>query len=185
MKLNYSWYKVIYPDMEDLLIGEVYGSGENLIGKKIKISASAVKDVKQKFGYKIEFVITGIKDQSTCTADVDALIMTREWMSRMVRHNIHKIDIVVPVSIEGRPFKLKYICIISKANRRYSKLLMENISKLTADALKDYKLKDLIVDILNSKIQTEFHKKLNKIYPVRNFEIRMLEKAKASRSSVS
>lgn len=184
MKANYIWYKVVYPDMGDFLVGEVYGSADSLAGKRVSISASSIKDVKQRFGYKLEFVITGIKDQSTCTADVDSLVMMREWISRIVRHNIHKIDMVIPISVGGRQFKIKYLCVISKADRRHSKLLMEEMSRLTAEGLKDYKLKDLVADILNGRIQAEIRKKLNKIYPVRGFEVRMLESVRAGKSSV-
>ena len=176
MKVNYSWYKVVYPDMDNFVIGEVYGSNESVLGKTVKIAASNIKDVKQRFGYKLQFRIVDIKDQNTCVADIDSIVMMREWVGRLVRHNIRKIDVVVKVSVEGKPFKIKYICIINKTNRRYSKLITDQISKITEDKIKDYKLKDLVMDILNGKLQIEIQKKLNKFYPVRNFEVRMLER---------
>ncbi len=181
MKINYSWYKVVYPEMNDFFIGEVYGSNDSVIGKTVKISASNIKDVKQRFGYKIQFRIIGVRDQNTCVADIDSIIMMREWIGRLVRHNIRKMDVVVPISVEGKPFKIKYICIISKTNRRYSKLILDQIAKLTEEKVKGYKLKDLVMEILNGKLQIEIQKKLNKVYPIRNFEVRMFERVSTSK----
>ncbi len=165
------WYKVIAPAFDKMQIGEVYGTTDNVIGRKIAISASELKDVKPKAGYKLFFRVDSVSN-SECNAELDSLVLSREQVGRLTRHNVSKLSVVVPVQIDKKPYAMKLICVINKAENAYKKAVAAEAAKFVSGEVKDRDMKDITLDVITGKIQNQLHKNLNKIYPTRAAEIR-------------
>lgn len=168
-----SWFKVVVPHFENANIGEVYGTEENVIGRKIACNASEFKDLKPRIGYRLIFRIVSASE-SECKAEIDSVFLSREQTSRLVRHNVSKMDVVVPVTIEGKRYAIKVLCAISKAKNEYRKSVRREIHRFAEEAIKEAKIKDVVVNTITNKMQNELHKRLSKIYPTRAAEIRAI-----------
>jgi ribosomal protein S3AE len=173
MNENNAWFKVLSHDFENAEIGEIYGTESNIIGRKITYSASELRDIKTRSGYRLLFKVVSA-NKTEAKAELDSLILAREQVGRLVRHRSSKMDIVVPIEIEGKKYAVKLLCAINKAENRYKKIVRsETIAFITEEA-KDTKLKDLIIEAMTNSIQNKLHKKLNKVYPTRVAEIRAI-----------
>jgi ribosomal protein S3AE len=173
MNDNNTWFKVLSRDFENVEIGEVYGTESNIIGRKITYSASELKDIKTRSGYRLMFKIASAT-KTEAKAELDSLILAREQVGRLVRHRSSKLDIVVPIELEGKKYAVKILCAINKAENRYKKIVRNEPAAFIADEAKDTKLKDFVIEAMTNSIQNKLHKKLNKIYPTRVAEIRAI-----------
>ncbi|MCL5101469.1 MAG: hypothetical protein M1348_02580 [Candidatus Parvarchaeota archaeon] len=171
------WFKVVVPHFDNLSVGEIFGTETNVVGRKITYSASELRELKPKMGYKLVFKIASASN-SECKADLDSLFLSREPLSRLVRHNISKMDIVVPIEIEKKPYAIKVLCTINKTENKYKKAVRAEIKKFVEDETKDAKLKDIFIDAMTNKMQNKLHKILDKVYPTRVAEIRAIEPRK-------
>ena len=171
MNENKIWYKVVASDFDNLPIGEVYGTETNVKGRKIAFSASELKEIKPKAGFKLVCKITSV-GESECKAELESLSHSREHLSKMIRYNVSKLDIVVPVELGGKSYVVKVVCLISKAENKYKKAVQAEVREFLKEETKKTTLKELILDSLTGKVQNQIHKKLNKIYPTRMIEIR-------------
>jgi ribosomal protein S3AE len=173
MNENSAWFKVIAPNFDNIDIGDIFGTEDNLIGRRISYNASELKELKPRAGYRIIFKVTSVKD-SECKAELDSLALSHEQISRLTRHNVSKIDMTVPVKLGEISYMVKLLCAINKAQNRYRKAVIAETRSFIESELKDAKLKDVFIDIITNKLQNKLHKKLNKIYPTRVAEIRMV-----------
>jgi ribosomal protein S3AE len=177
MNENNSWFKVVAPHFDNIVIGEIYGNSENVVGRKIAYGASELKEIKPRVGYKLIFRIVSVSE-SECKAELDSLILSREQISRLVRHSVSKMDVVVPVTIEDKPYAIKILCAISKTQNKYKKAIKVEIKNFIEGEVKESKLKDVFIGAMTNKTQNGLHKKLNKIYPTRIAEVRAIEPRK-------
>lgn len=173
MNENKSWFKVMAGDFDNIEIGDVYGTESNIIGRKIYFSASELKDMKTRSGYRLVFKISSA-NKTEAKTELDSLILARDQVGRLVRHRSSKIDLVVPVVIEGKNYAIKVLCTINKAENKYRKIVREEATEFIKDEVKDTKLKDFVVSVMTSSVQNKLHKKLRKIYPTRVAEIRAI-----------
>ncbi len=173
MNENNAWFKVLANDFENVEIGEIYGNENNINGRKIIYSASELKGLKSRSGYKLVFRVVST-DKKEAKGELESLILSREQVGRLIRHRSSKIDIVVPVEIEGKKYAVKLLCIINKAENRYKKFIRTETANFINNEVKDAKLKDLIVGAMTNGIQNKLHKNLNKIYPTKVAEIRAI-----------
>lgn len=177
MNENNAWFKVVVPSFDNVNVGETYGTSEHMIGRKIAYNASELKDLKPRAGYRLVFKISSVSE-SECKADIESLVLSREQISRLIRHNVSKLDIVVPIMIEDKPYSVKILCAISKAENKYKKAVQREVKDFIEGEVKDAKLKDLLIEAMTNKMQNKLHKKLNKIYPTKVAEIRAIEPRK-------
>ena len=103
MRVENNWFDVFSIDFDNIKLGSVFGNSSNVIGRKLDIDANEIKSIKSKPGYKIIFRIESA-DGEKLNARIESLVMSREQISRMVRHNISKLDVVTPVNIEGKDY---------------------------------------------------------------------------------
>ncbi len=173
MNENNSWFKVIVPHLDNFNVGEIFGTQDNVVGRKVSCSASELKELKPRMGYRLVFRVASVSE-SECKADLESLILSREQIGRLVRHNVSKMDVVIPVTIEGKPYAIKILCSINKAENKYKKAVKREIKDFVEAEVKDAKLKDVFADAMTNKTQNKLHKKLEKIYPTRVAEIRAI-----------
>lgn len=174
MNENNAWFKVVVPHFDNISVGEIFGTEENVIGRRIAYNASEFKELKPKMGYKLIFKIATVSSLE-CKAELDSLLLSREQLSRLVRHNVSKMDVVIPVTIEDKPYAVKVLCAINKTENKYKKAVKVEIKNFVESEVKDAKLKDVFIEAMTNRMQNKLHKKLSKIYPTRVAEIRAIE----------
>ncbi len=172
------WYKVKAVDFDNAEIGSVYGNETNISNRRIFVNANNLPDIKTKPGFKLGFRIVS-SAENMANAQLESLILSREQVGRMVRHNGSKIEVVRKLVIGEKNYAIKAVIIINKAENRYRKFVREEANEFL-DSIGDKKsLKELTLDVLAGKVQNQLHKRLSKIYPTRGTEIRMIEKVNA------
>ena len=170
-----SWYKVKAVDFDNAEIGNVYGNEANIQKRVLFINANNIPEVKTKPGFKLGFRLVS-STENTANAQLESLILSREQVGRMVRHNSSKIDVVRKIKIDEKEYAIKAVILINKAENKYKKFVRAEANEFI-DSLGEKKtLKELVLEILAGKIQNQLHKKLSKIYPTRAAEIRMIER---------
>jgi Ribosomal S3Ae family. len=88
-----SWYKVKAVDFDNAEIGNIYGNEANIQKRVLLINANNLPEVKTKPGFKLGFRLIS-STENTANAQLEALVLSREQVGRMVRHNSSKIDVV-------------------------------------------------------------------------------------------
>jgi ribosomal protein S3AE len=170
-----SWYKVKAVDFDNAEIGNIYGNEANIQKRVLLINANNLPEVKTKPGFKLGFRLIS-STENTANAQLEALVLSREQVGRMVRHNSSKIDVVRKIKIDEKEYAIKAVILINKAENKYKKFVRAEANEFI-DSLGEKKtLKELVLEILAGKIQNQLHKKLSKIYPTRAAEIRMIER---------
>ncbi|MCL4372648.1 hypothetical protein M1384_01130 [Candidatus Parvarchaeota archaeon] len=169
-----SWYKVKAVDFDNAEIGSVYGNEANIQKRVLFINANNLPEIKTKPGFKLGFRLIS-STENTANAQLESLILSREQVGRMVRHNSSKIDVVRKVKIDEKEYAIKVLILISKAENKYKKFVRAEANEFIDSLGEKKNLKELILEILAGKVQNQLHKKLSKIYPTRATEIRMIE----------
>ena len=177
MKLESSWYKVTATDFGDAEMGESYGNSDNMINRRLVVNASDIKDVKSKPGYKVTFNVDSVSGDNA-KASILSLIMPRDHISRLMRHKIAKIDVTVKTSLSGKKYAIKVIAIVNKAENKYKTAIRKEIDAFIKKETENKELKEVMLDAMGNKLQNPLHKALNKIYPTKAVEIRMIEPSK-------
>ncbi len=174
MKADQMWFDVVAPEFNNLNIGSIYGTESNVVGRKIKIQTTEIKELKQRAGYSLTFVINEVAEKNTCKAAIETLELSREQLSKFVKHGIRKIDLSFKINLGGKDYAIKIVFSIRKTYHRYITYIVKTLEQIINEKIKDYDLKKLIVSIMDEKIQTDIKKELNKIYPIKALEIRMV-----------
>lgn len=170
-----SWYKVRAIDFDNTEIGSIYGNETNITNRKILINANEIKEIKTKPGFKLGFRVISSAENSA-NAQLESLVLSRDQVGRMVRHNSSKIEVVRKLKINEKTFAIKAVIMINKAENRYKKFVREEANEFLDSIADKRNLKELVLDVLAGKVQNQLHKKLSKIYPTRATEIRMISK---------
>ena len=170
-----SWYKVKAVDFDNAEIGNVYGNEANIQKRVLFINANNIPEVKTKPGFKLGFRLVS-STENTANAQLESLILSREQVGRMVRHNSSKIDVVRKIKIDEKEYAIKAVILINKAENKYKKFVRAEANEFIDNLGEKKSLKELILEILSGKVQNQLHKKLSKIYPTKATEIRMIEK---------
>ena len=170
-----SWYKVKAVDFDNAEIGSVYGNEANIQKRVLFVNANNLPEIKTKPGFKLGFRLIS-STENTANAQLESMVLSREQVGRMVRHNSSKIDVVRKVKIDEKEYAIKALILINKAENKYKKFVRAEANEFIDSLGEKKNLKDLILEILAGKVQNQLHKKLSKIYPTRATEIRMIEK---------
>lgn len=170
-----AWFKIGCPEFDNIHLGDAFGNSSNILGRKMSLSATELKDIKPRFGYKLVFRISKLAGEASCDAVLEGITLSRESVSRMVRHNISKSDIVVPLMLGDKKYAVKVIYIVNKNERKYRRFANEEIRRTLEKESEKTTLKDFVIGVLTNKLQGLLLKKLDKIYPTRSLEIRMIE----------
>ncbi len=171
------WYEIVSPKLfNNKIIGETLaGDPKTLIDRRIETSLINLIDDLSKYYYKIFFRIKEIKENKLYT-EFDSLECLRDYIMRMIRHRIERIDIVQELETKDKiKIRIKTITI---TNRRVSKSIEKSISEFVKKQIEkevtSTNLDDIIKKIIEDKIKNNILKNGSKIYPLRTFEIRKI-----------
>jgi small subunit ribosomal protein S3Ae len=172
------WYNLIAPKLfkEKVIGGTPAGEIKTLIGRVIEVHLINLIDDMSKYYIKLYFKVIDVKDTNAYT-EFDGLECLRDYISRMIRYGIKRVDTVQDLTTEDKKkIRLKTIIITSK---KIKKNVVTTLKKFTEDKLKkeveSSKLDELIEKIINDEIKGSIFDEGSKIYPIRSFEIRKIE----------
>ena len=148
-----------------------------LVGRNLSTSLGLLTNDSKSQNVKVTFKVKEIKDNKALTELVKYEIASGS-LKRMVHKGKEKIDDSFKLKTkDGVNVRIKpFIVTKAAAKRSILSALRKKTRELLADYLKKYDYEAFFQDIIRFKIQTIMKKELKKIYPLAQFQIRILEK---------
>ncbi len=172
------WYTIVAPKLFDnKVLGETpVDDPKKLKWRKIETSAINVTNDMNKYYFKIQFRINEVDGKQAKTV-FSGLECLRDYISRMIRYGIERIDTVQNlVTKDNKKIIVKTIII---TNKRVKKGIEVDLTKFVLETIKKTvegnDLDDFLIKILDDSLKKYIIKNGSKIYPIRNFEIRKIE----------
>lgn len=173
------WYSLIAPKMFDSkVLGKTpAGDPETLKNRKIEVSIINLINNSSKYYLKFKFRLSKVEDTKAYT-EFDGLSCLRDYISRIVRHGVTRLDTVQDLVTEDKvKIRVKSMALISRKSRKEVEIAMRKFIRETIkESVESMKLDDFISKILDDSLKRGIMKKGGKIYPVRAFEVRKIER---------
>jgi len=173
------WYVILAPKIfKEKEIGETPVSDiKTLIGRKVDVHLINLIDDLSKYYIKFYFKVKEIKDDKAYT-EFDGFECLRDYISRMIRYGIKRIDTIQDLTTSDKvKLRVKTIIITSK---KMKKNVETNLKKFVEEKMKKNvetnKLNEFIEKIINDNFKNSMINDGGKIYPIRAFEIRRVER---------
>lgn len=172
------WYTVIAPKFfEEKVLGDTPADDINkVLGRTISTPLVFVSKDMSKYYIKVKFKITKVEGTKAYT-EFHGMECLRDYISRLVRHRITRIDIVQKLKTkDDKKIAIKSLII---TNRKVTRGVEKNIRSFVEQTLEkitsENTLDSLLSKILNDSIKQKIMKEGGKIYPIRAFEIRRMD----------
>lgn len=172
-------YTIILPKIfGEKEIGVTFVSDPNLlIGRKIIINALEVSDNMNKYYLKILFRINRVEGNKAFT-EFYGTECTQDYISRMVVRRVRRIDVIQDVVTKDKvKLRIKSLCVVSrKAKSSVQKNIHKKIEEVIKREIEGMNLDDFVRSLISDEIKMRIIAEVKKIYPVKNFEIRKIER---------
>lgn len=177
------WYTILAPanfdnkELGDSLVLEP----ENLMGKKIKVNLMTLTNDIKKQNIRLKFEVTEIKESKGLTTPTE-FELSPALIKRYVRRKKDRLDesLVYMTKDEKKvrikPFVLTRNNITGSLKKEIRKILKLTLQKIIAS--RNYL--DLYTDLISYRIQKELRDNINKVVPIKNSEIRILQLEKST-----
>ena len=173
------WYVLVAPKLfKEKVIGETpVGDPKTLIGRKIDVNLIKLIDDLSKYYMKFYFRVKDVKENKAHTEFAGLECLT-DYISRLIRYGIKRIDIIQDLTTkDGIKIRVKTIVITSKKMKKSVEIsLKQFIKDKIKKEIESIKLDDLIKKIINDMLKNFMMKEGSKIYPIRAFEVRKIER---------
>jgi small subunit ribosomal protein S3Ae len=172
------WFTIIAPKFfDEKVLGETpVDEPKKLMLRIIETPLiDLISDV-NKFYIKMKFRITKIAENKAYT-EFAGLECLRDYISRMVRHGIDRIDTVQTLITEdSKKIIVKTIIITNKkVTKGIEKSIRNFVEKTIEENVNKNKLDDFLEKVIDDSLRNSVLKDGSKIYPLRNFDIRRIE----------
>ncbi|MBR9682175.1 MAG: 30S ribosomal protein S3ae [Candidatus Aenigmarchaeota archaeon] len=171
------WYQILAPKtFNNMVIGETPSLDPKIIaGRVVETSLMELTGDTQKYYMKLYFKISDL-DGSKAMTKYFGHTCTRDYIARIVQIRTTRVDTNNILLMKDAKMRLKSIII---CNRNVSNLVKKAVRKAAVDMIKE-KISPMTTDefikaMIAGKLQIEIRKALNKVYPIRFFEIRKTE----------
>ena len=168
------WYPIVAPKMfGNRVLGETFALDPDNIPKRV-LSATLIDLTGEpsKYYFKLFFKIREIKDGKARTEYVGHEC-TRDFLARIVNIRTNRIDTNDIFSLKEGKIRVKTIAITtSHVRASVATDLRKKISQLLSEKLSSMSLDEFVNDMIEGKIQSSVRSEVNKIYPLRSFEIK-------------
>ena len=173
------WYVLVAPKLfKEKEIGETpVGDAKTLIGRKIETYLINLIDDLSKYYLKFHFKVKEIEDNKAKT-EFAGLECLRDYISRMIRYGIVRIDTIQDLTTSDKvKLRVKTITITSKKIRKNVEISLKRfVEEKIKKNVESTKLNDLIRKIITDDLKRNILNEGSKIYPVRTFEVRKVER---------
>jgi len=173
------WYVLLAPKLfKEKEIGETpVGDAKTLIGRRIDVYLINLIDDLSKYYIKFYFKVKEIKDDKAYT-EFAGFECLRDYISRMIRYGIKRIDIVQNLTTSDKAkLRIKTIIITSKKMKKNVEVdLKKFVEEKMKKNIETNTLNEFIEKTINDNFKNSILDEGSKIYPIRIFEIRKVER---------
>ncbi|MEM4397820.1 MAG: hypothetical protein QW757_04320 [Candidatus Woesearchaeota archaeon] len=176
-----SWIKIFSPkNMGSVEIGETYVEDPNsCIGRTVKVNLMQLTgDIKSQT-VDVKFEIINANENKLETRII-GYYFSQSTIKRLVRRNMSRID--DSIVVRTKDDKLLRVKPLALTRSKVSKMIQYSIRMLLRTELINFVSKNdyetVFSSVVKYNLQKELRDKLNKIYPLKNLEIRVLEEEK-------
>jgi small subunit ribosomal protein S3Ae len=172
------WYEIVAPpSFSDKPIGEtLLESPDQLKGKVVGVNMMTLLGTPKKQSFRMKFIVTEVVENKGITKPI-VLEMIPASIKRLIKAGKERIDASFTVKTkDGMTLRIKPL-IITRDKTTNSRLA--DIQQRTKELLQEYAAKNdyesMFVNVSQSTLQKELKHALDKVYPIKLFEIRVIE----------
>lgn len=170
------WYAIVAPKLFDSreLGMAMVTEPEQLVGRKINISLLELMNNFNKFYMKFVFKIVKVEGTSAYAEFIGSEVL-RDYISRMVLKRVRRVDTVqILETSDKRKITVKGLGIVSKkVKSSIEKIIRSHIKETLKKEIAAKSFDDFIISLTTDELKNYVLHEARKIYPIRNFEIRM------------
>jgi len=172
------WYTIVAPQsFNEVLIGESPAAEPNLmIGRKAKVSLMVLSGNVKKQNINLTFKVTKVSGDTAMT-EPWSYELVPSYMKRLVSRGHDRLD--ESYLIETADNKKASVKVIAVTRSKSTGSAKKALRELIGDSLKYFvrinKFDDIMIDLTNHKLQKTVKDSLNKICPLKTFEIKVFE----------
>jgi len=171
------WFPIIAPeDFQSRVIGEVLlEDGSKLMGRTVKVNMMQLMGDMKKQSVNVMFKVNDIKDGKALTQAVKFEISAFS-LKRLAKREKDKLsDSFVVKTGDNKLVRIKCVMITNAMTKgAVLAALIKTCRAVCKEIVNKLKFEQLIIDLVTYKFQKEVRDSLHKVYPLRNFDIRML-----------
>ena len=172
------WYTILAPKMFGKVeIGRtVTDDPEKIVGRKISVSLMNLLNDFRKYYMKFSFRVVSIDGEHAIT-EFDGSECVRDYIYRMVRRRSRRVDTIQDlVTKDGVKIRVKSLAIIPRQVKTSVKdTVRDSIREIVKNEVERSTMEEFIKRIISDDIKHRILRESGRIYPIRNFEIRMTE----------
>ena len=172
------WFPIIAPEaFQSKVIGEVLLEDASvLMNRCVKVNMMQLMGDMKKQSVNVMFKVNDVKDGKAYTQAVKFEISAFS-MKRLAKREKDKLsDSFVVKTADGKLVRLKCVMITNAmTNGAVLASLIKTCRAVCKEFVNKIKFEQLIIDMVTYKFQKEVREMLHKVYPLRNFDIRVLE----------
>ena len=170
--------KIIAPkQFHEQVIGEsLVADPRLLVGRKIKINMMSLTDDPKNQNIQINFLINNLKGESVST-EIIGYTLLPAFVRRLVRKDKKRIDdCFIAKTNDNKKIILKtFLLTLNKTTKPVLKALRKQTQELLKSNVSKKPYDELVKEIFSHRLQNETRKKLAKIYPLKQCEIRDMQ----------
>lgn len=173
-----NWYKIISPRVfGSKEIGETYlVSADKAIGRPLKVNLRELTGNMKDQNTYVSFRINKA-DGSVLQTNVIGLELTPASIKRMVRKNTTRLDDCFKLKTkDNRTVIVKPLCIAQyRTQRSVRTMIRKQIRSYLQEELAKFTFDTFIANLINHKLLLNLKKKLHKVFPLKEVNIRVLK----------
>ncbi|MBS3052149.1 MAG: hypothetical protein J4428_02160 [Candidatus Aenigmarchaeota archaeon] len=172
------WYSIVAPELfSNKVLGQTpVDDQKKLIWRKVETPLINLTNDMNKYYFKVNFRIINIKDKNANT-EFSGLECLRDYVSRMIRHGIDRIDTVQKLTTkDDKKIIVKSVLVTNrKVKRGTEKSINDFVKNNIKKIVESNKLDLFLTKVIDDSVKRQVMKEGSKIYPIRNFEFRKIE----------
>jgi len=171
------WFPIIAPEsFQSKIIGEVLLEDASvLMNRSVKVNMMQLMGDMKKQNVNVMFRVNDVKDGKAFTQAVKFEVSAFS-LKRLAKREKDKLsDSFVIKTADGKLVRLKSVMITNAmTNGAVLATLIKTCRAVCKELINKIKFEQLIIDLVTYKFQKEVRESLHKVYPLRNFDIKML-----------
>ncbi len=180
------WYPILATNIfRQAQIGEIpLDDVRKAIGRTILANLMELTNDIKKQNINMRFIVTKIEGDNLLT-EVIGYEMIPASIRRLVRRGRERVDISIACSTaDNVRIRIKALLVTRAMVKGSVKAaLVRNLNDSLAKNVRKLRYEELVADLVSHKFQKIIHAPLNKIYPLKTCEIRMMNIAKEKRTA--
>jgi ribosomal protein S3AE len=172
------WFPIVAPEaFQGKIIGEILlDDSSQLMNRPVKVNMMQLMGDMKKQNVNILFKVTDVKDGKGYAQAVKYEISPFS-LKRLAKREKDKLsDSFVVKTAEGKLVRVKSVMVTNAmTNGAVLAALVKTCRAVCKELVNKIKFEQLIIDLVTYKFQKEVKESLHKVYPLRNFDIRLLE----------